>query len=1006
MSKRFLSVIIAISILSASLTLCVGSFPFVEEESVWLVELDAESKDIALDHIDKNFPNVDLLYTYDAAICGFSAVMSKNTAAKISSLPYVADVYLSSQFELSYETSSNNDATALTNIDVGTESIHNMGYRGEGTVAAVIDAGFDTDHPYFSISDNTKTALTRDSVFDIAKITLSSWNSIYVKDLDPYVNKKIPYAYDYATQNVAFNSVSPHGTHVAGIIAGENGIAPEAQLLLMNVGNKEGSVVYDYLLYAAFEDAVDLGADVINISLGSTAGFSSVSSTTAKNLVNLIDYALDNGVEVCCAAGNDGILGKESIYDKLYSIAYPLASNPDFGLIADPSSLIGALSVASSNSTLISVSEYIQVDEHNISLFSQPDSSDFFGSLTESGTSVYEYVRIPGIGESGDYIGLNLEGKIALVERGTVPFSDKVKNAKDAGAVGIIIYDNISSDSLTNMNIADNSFPALFIGRDDGIIMAQANSKTLKLITGQNIVISNTNGGKISSFSSWGMNADMLLKPDIAAIGTYVSSSVPGGLFKTMSGTSMASPQAAGATLLLKQYLKNANIPYTYLRSLIMSSAKQLTDSNGIEFSPRQQGAGQIDLNTAVRTPIIMYELDGDNGQISKNGAKLSLGEISSSFKLTFEIKNVSENSVSFYLSATCNSDDSFYSKDAGEYFISGSPLPLRNTSIQMTNGTGDEMCEYSDDFGYGTYIQLLPGQSKQITLSVFLDNDDIKKQKEIFSNGFFVEGYIKASFSDHGNNMTISMPYSGFCGDFVNLDMIDRDFYDCGLVSYIDGRVFMLGHNPSGGTVKSDDYAAISPDGNDRLDDIGILLNLVRNAVYAHATVSDKDGNIIASTGEAKLIVKAHESNGILFGSLSDYMWDGLDEQNKRFVYPDGQYFVNVYLLPDGEGAVEQKYVFPVYIDSEKPSLISHSVSDSGNILSLEVEDNHMISCVKVYEPDNVLSNNLKNTLLIEGKKRSSVSFDIINFDTEYVYVDIVDYAMNVNTFRIYLNS
>lgn len=171
-----------------------------------------------------------------------------------------------------------------------------FGYKGDETVVAVIDTGVNYKHNDMVISNDAKSKFTEDEW----KKRVSSLG------YGRYYSEKVPYGYDYINnQNECLSTTDDyHGYHVAGIIGGNgvvSGVAPNAQLLSMNaLGGSVGGTTDP--LVRSIEDAVTLGADVINMSLGSTSGL-----TTDEDYVQkAVDTATNKGVLVCIAAGNDG----------------------------------------------------------------------------------------------------------------------------------------------------------------------------------------------------------------------------------------------------------------------------------------------------------------------------------------------------------------------------------------------------------------------------------------------------------------------------------------------------------------------------------------------------------------------------------------------------------------------------------------------------------------------------------------------------------------------------
>ena len=128
-------------------------------------------------------------------------------------------------------------------------------------------------------------------------------------------------------------------------------------------------------------------------------------------------------------------------------------------------------------------------------------------------------------------------------------FEEKAAIAKSYGAIACIIYNNIDGDIIMSMGKSDH-IPTISISKDDGEILAKKDNGTLTLSTEFQA------GPFMSDFSSWGPTPSLGLKPEITAHGGTITSSIPGGGYDELSGTSMATPNLCGIVVLIRQYLK------------------------------------------------------------------------------------------------------------------------------------------------------------------------------------------------------------------------------------------------------------------------------------------------------------------------------------------------------------------------------------------------------------------------------------------------------------------
>ncbi len=174
------------------------------------------------------------------------------------------------------------------------------GYTGEGVVIAVIDAGVNYEHQDMALDVDVKT-----------KFTEEEWkNKIELLGYGKYMSDKVPFGYNYVTgENSCLNSYGEHGYHVSSIAAANgqiNGVAKNAQVIGLNIFGDKGYATSDDIV-AAIEDAVKLGADVINLSLGCDIP---VVSNDYEQIA--IDNATKEGVICCVAAGNSATSSSDS----------------------------------------------------------------------------------------------------------------------------------------------------------------------------------------------------------------------------------------------------------------------------------------------------------------------------------------------------------------------------------------------------------------------------------------------------------------------------------------------------------------------------------------------------------------------------------------------------------------------------------------------------------------------------------------------------------------------
>jgi minor extracellular serine protease Vpr len=197
---------------------------------------------------------------------------------------------------------------------------------------------------------------------------------------------------------------------------------------------------------------------------------------------------------------------------------------------------------------------------------------------------------------SSDVADGSLSGEVVLIERGACSFSQKMANAKAAGAGGAIVFtDDRGVTGMARTAGFDDLIPAVMVARDDGLALEGAlagGALSPTTITPPTIVAETPN--ELAGFSSRGpVPFTGIVKPDVVAPGVNVLSSVFFG-FELFNGTSMASPHVAGASAVLLQ--ANTTWSPAMVKSAIATTATDLG------LAPWEQGSGLMNLEAAMNT--------------------------------------------------------------------------------------------------------------------------------------------------------------------------------------------------------------------------------------------------------------------------------------------------------------------------------------------------------------------------------------------------------------------
>jgi minor extracellular serine protease Vpr len=611
-----------------------------------------EEQATALESLKTISSEIRVLYRYKMVLNALAVVAPISAADRLQQAMNVVYVESEGQFArpaavAAAAVAPGADLNAKNSVQfIGADKVHLLkakGTNGEevpmdgtGIRVGIIDTGIDFTHAMFG-GAGTEEAF---KAINPAQPSTGYPNAKVVGGIDlvgteynaasPRMDRKIPVPDENPIDE------GGHGTHVAGTVAGigdgtntYSGVAPGATLYALKVFGKDGSTG-DAAVIAALEFAVDPNLDgnlndqlhVVNLSLGSGYG------TKHMMYAEAIRHLVRGGTSVVASAGNSGsekyIVGAPSVADEALSVA----ASVDF---MDHNWKFGAISLGYPTGER-------EVTEAVEAATSKPldEIQSLYGKLVDV-----------GIGEAlTDDQKAALKGNIALIARGKITFSDKIKNAQEAGAVAVIVTNNQDGAAFGMGGDGKFEIPAVMITKALGV-KARA-----QMATGD--VFSDFKAPEkiekpqlidtITGFSSRGPRSlDALMKPEISAPGEMVISAAMGGGVKSvkMSGTSMAAPHMAGVMALMHQ--ARPDLTALDLKSMAMGTSKQINNDEGKLYPLSHQGAGRVQADQAVATPLVL------------DRPSLSLGELSlqraAQYRDVFHVKNVSTQTVTAKLS-------------------------------------------------------------------------------------------------------------------------------------------------------------------------------------------------------------------------------------------------------------------------------------------------------------------------------------------------------------------
>jgi minor extracellular serine protease Vpr len=546
-----------------------------------------------------NAPGAQVVREFVHAANALAVKLNGNRLETLANGPDVKNV----SFSTLYHPTMNVSTTLIRAADVW-PSLGGRSNAGAGIKAGIIDSGIDQSHPFFA-----------------CKGTIT--HKVYASGVAGNPNNLL---------------VSTHGTHVAGTVAGcvttltegpvtgtISGVAPAAELHDYNVfpGFGGGFVAFGGSAFsqdiaAALEDTIVDGMDVVNMSLGGKV------QGPHDLLADAVNATVDAGLVVAVAAGNSG---------------------PGDSTVESPGSAANALTAgASTNPHFLGIP--VTVGGNTIGA-AVGDFAHFESPVTAPYT-----VTTPANGCSA--ISTSLTGKIALIDRGTCTFTTKVRHAENAGAIGVIVVNNVAGDPSAMGQDGTTPVPtisAVMVGKTEGTPLKPSGTAAVDGTTVTEFITKNAD--IIAGFSSRGPAPfTALIKPDVTAPGVNVYSSVfnesnfTEKTFAMFQGTSMATPHLTGTAALLLQRHPDWS-PADVKSAIVNNASRTVTDSatGKLDAGLLARGGGRVDVLAADTTPLTIAPVSASFGYWS--------GSVSVVSTLDLTVNNVSGSAQSCRVSKT-----------------------------------------------------------------------------------------------------------------------------------------------------------------------------------------------------------------------------------------------------------------------------------------------------------------------------------------------------------------
>jgi minor extracellular serine protease Vpr len=742
-------------------------------------------------------------FSYDKLFNGLSVQVNEASLSRLSRLPGVKNIYPVVEVERPQTEDRPGDVADLaTSISMVQADIaqNELGLTGHGVRVAIMDTGIDFDHPDLGgcFGPGCRVEAGWDFVGDAYNNDGASpnYNPVAVPDATP-------------------DDCNGHGTHVAGIVGANGsvrGVAPGVTFGAYRVFGCEGSTDAD-IMVAALERIYADGADVVNISIGSSYQWPQYPTAQAA------DRLVNKGIVVVTSAGNSGANGAYAVSapgigEKVIATASfqnTHVNSPAFTVSPD------GLAVAYAQAT---------------GALSAPLSGSFPLARTGTATSTADGCTPLPAG--------SLTGKVALIRRGTCGFHDKTVNAQNAGAAGVIIYNNVAgTQSITVAGATPITIPAVSISAADGVTLNNrlASGAVDMTWTSGTVSAPNALGNVIAASSSHGMSPTLSIKPDIGAPGNFIRSTWPleAGGYANISGTSMASPHVAGAVALLLE--ARPNTPAAAVRDILQSSAEpRLWSGNpGLGFLDmvHRQGAGMLQIVDAI------------NNTTRVEPGKLSLGESEAGpVTRTLTVKNSGNAPVTYSLAH----EPALASRGTFTLSYFNAPATVTWSAPSLTVPAG------------GT-----------ATLDVTIAPSATLQDQALYG------GYLV--LTPQGGGREVRVPYAGFKGDYQSIRVMTPTA----------NNFPWLAKNNAGSLVNQTGGATYTLQGND------VPYFVIH---FDHQSRELLFEVVDANTGKSwhRALKEEYMPRNSGAATFYSFTWDGTTfGGNKTYTVPNGQYIVRV---------------------------------------------------------------------------------------------------------------
>ena len=447
--------------------------------------------------------------------------------------------------------------------------------------------------------------------------------------------------------------------------------------------------------------------------------------------------------------------------------------------------------------------------------------------------------------------------------------------------------------------------------------------------------------------SSWGVNPDLRLKPEIAAPGGSVTSSEPGNEYDDATGTAEASAQVAGVAALVRQRIAtdpafaamSAAEKNAVVTNLLMGTAHPIVDATKADrafYSPRRVGAGLVDAVGATTSPVYPSIV----GAADSSRPKAELGDGTDGWSFQVQLTNVSDAAHTYTLGGQALSEDVNFLLYTGH----------------ATNWTGKGI-----DLTFSSDSVTVPAKSSAtVTITVTPTAEFASFAAEHTPQGTFIDGAVTFTSTDGQPGLTV--PYLGFYGAEEQPTIFDSPVYEKGKI----GTSTMTFHRLTLGQLNPfDPEESMAISTNDR--DLYIISrsteeNARTYAIPATILLRDVDKLTYTYTNETGEVVRSYEygsvpkSHSYFNGRFTEVttaeehfdstpIFKGYDAAGNEL--PDGAYTLTIEGTSTDATPTTQQLTHVIRLDTQAPVVSNLTITGEGNerTLSFDVTDSSYIA-------------------------------------------------------------